>query len=44
VKLERLGSNAAQALQLIFNCGDLRLCLGAGLERSQQEYQVGNCF
>src|ERR1700674_374429 len=43
VKLEHLGRNASETFYLVIQCGNVSLRLGAGLQGSQQVYQVGNC-
>ena len=42
VKLEHLGSNASETFYLVFQCGNVSLCLGTGLQWGQQVYEVGN--
>ena len=42
VKLEHLGSDAAETSYLLVEGGNVSLRLGTGLQRSQQVYEVGN--
>ena len=44
VKLKRMRSDATQTLQLRIQRRDISTRFGAGLERSQQEYQIRHCF